>query len=123
MAKVGVGVFILDQAGRFILGKRKGSHGEGTWALPGGHLEFGETFEACAVREVLEETGLQVTDLRFLTATNNIMESEGKHYVTIFLGCKISGERTQPEVDLVTTHSRLATTYAPVTIAIGTRKM
>lgn len=39
---------------------RKGSHGDGEWALPGGHLEMGESFEQCAVREVEEETGIMV---------------------------------------------------------------
>ena len=44
---------------------RLGSHGAGTYALPGGHLEMGESWEACAAREVLEETGLEVSGLRF----------------------------------------------------------
>ena len=50
----------------------------GTWALPGGHLEFGESFESCAARKMLEETDLLVGNVRFLTATNDIMDAEGK---------------------------------------------
>lgn len=41
-----------------LLGKRAGSHGDGTWAPAGGHLEFGESIEACARREVRQATGL-----------------------------------------------------------------
>ncbi|KAH7917817.1 hypothetical protein BV22DRAFT_1100824 [Leucogyrophana mollusca] len=96
--RVGVGVFVLNERGQFVLGKRKGSHGAGTWALPGGHLELQESFESCAEREVREETGLEVTDLGFLTATNDIMVSENKHYVTVFVGCRVKGEKTVPEV-------------------------
>ena len=91
--RVGVGVFVLQSGQesrtnpRFLMGRRIGSVGAGTWALPGGHLEFGETPEECAAREVLEETGLHISvnSLRFLTATNSIMEEEGKHYVTLFM--------------------------------------
>ncbi|KAK0943234.1 hypothetical protein LTR48_006393 [Friedmanniomyces endolithicus] len=57
----------------------------GTYALPGGHLDFGESFEQCAAREVKEETGLNVQDVRFLTATNTVFGDTGKHYVTIFM--------------------------------------
>ncbi|EKG10293.1 hypothetical protein MPH_12573 [Macrophomina phaseolina MS6] len=96
--RVGVGVFILNDKGHFIVGQRKGSHGSGTWALPGGHLEFGETFETCAARETLEETGLETSDVRFLTATNNIMTDDNAHYVTIFMTAKISGEKVEPEL-------------------------
>ena len=32
----------------------------GTWVLPGGHIDVGETFEECAVREILEETGIEI---------------------------------------------------------------
>ncbi|KAH7314226.1 NUDIX hydrolase domain-like protein [Rhexocercosporidium sp. MPI-PUGE-AT-0058] len=89
--RVGVGVFILQTTSEsasnpfFLIGKRIGSHGSGTYALPGGHLEFGETPEQCATREVLEETGLKVSNIRFLTATNDVMEKDGKHYVTLFV--------------------------------------
>ena len=70
----------------------------GTWAFPGGHLEYGETFDACAKREVLEETGLLVVRTQFLAATNDFMPSEGKHYVTVFMGCVIEGQNKEPVV-------------------------
>ncbi|KAA8652045.1 hypothetical protein EYZ11_004169 [Aspergillus tanneri] len=96
--RIGVGVFVLNPQGRIIIGKRQGSHGAGTWGLPGGHLEFNETFEACAKREVFEETGLKIKDIKFLTATNDIMRAEGKHYVTVFVGGVVTEANAQPKV-------------------------
>lgn len=72
----------------------------GHWALPGGHLEFDESFEICAEREVLEETDVKVKDIKFLTATNDVMKSEGKHYVTIFMGCKVEDDNTKLTVSI-----------------------
>ncbi|MFY7854606.1 MAG: nucleotide triphosphate diphosphatase NUDT15 [Rubrivivax sp.] len=82
--RVGVGV-IVRREGRVLLGLRKGSHGAGTWALPGGHLEFGESVEACAARETEEETGLRLSHLRLGPFTNDVMQAEAKHYVTVFV--------------------------------------
>lgn len=67
------------------MGKRKGAHGEGTWSVPGGHLEFGETIEEGAQREVREETGLEIGDIKIEGVTNDIFEEEGKHYITIWI--------------------------------------
>lgn len=74
---------------------------EGAIQLPGGHLEVGESPEACAVREVAEETGLVVReeDVRFVTATNDIFAREGKHYVTLFVACRVEDD-AHPEVSL-----------------------
>ena len=47
--RVGVGVVIMRN-GKILLGERIGSHGANTWATPGGHLEVGESIEACAAR-------------------------------------------------------------------------
>ncbi|OJJ47335.1 hypothetical protein ASPZODRAFT_65423 [Penicilliopsis zonata CBS 506.65] len=96
--RVGVGVFLFNATGQFIIGQRKNSHGAGTLALPGGHLEYGESFEACAARETLEETGLVVDekDISFFTTTNDVMPG-GKHYVTVFVGGRVHGEPTVTE--------------------------
>jgi 8-oxo-dGTP diphosphatase len=95
--KVGVGAIIHDTAGNVVMGERAGSHGAGTLQLPGGHLEHGESFADTAAREVLEETGLEVGNVKFLTATNDIFE-EGGHYVTVFVTCTIVGVEKVPKV-------------------------
>ena len=82
--KVGVGVIIL-RGGKVLLGKRKGAHGPGSWAFPGGHLEYGETPEDCAKREAMEETGITLTNIRRGPYTNAVFEKEGKHYVTLYI--------------------------------------
>jgi len=68
-----------------LLGKRKNAHGSGTWAFPGGHLEFNESIKECARREVSEETGIRIKNLRYGPYSNDIFAGEGKHYVTLFV--------------------------------------
>ena len=84
--RVGVAALVRHE-GKILLGKRRGSHGAGTWAAPGGHLEFGEDLEGCVRREVLEETGIAVKDVRFGTITNDVFEHEDRHYLTVFMVC------------------------------------
>ncbi len=81
---------IITKDDRVLLIRRKGPHGAGTWAPPGGHVDFGETPEQCAAREAKEEVGVEVTEARFRAITNDIFEEEGKHYITIWMDCKIS---------------------------------
>lgn len=70
----------------------------GTLQLPGGHLENGETWTECAKREVLEETGIELTrPVDFLTATNDVFD-EIKHYVTIFMVAKLDDCHVEPQV-------------------------
>ena len=82
--RVGIGVFIF-KSGEFLMGRRGSAHGDGTWSLPGGHLEFGEEFEDTARREVREETGLSIGNVRFGAVTNDYFEAERRHYVTIWM--------------------------------------
>lgn len=78
--RVGVGVLVVRD-GMILLGKRCGLHMPGFYAAPGGHLEFDESFAECARREVLEETGLRASSVRFLTIGNYRFDS--KHYVDV----------------------------------------
>ncbi|KAF2805441.1 uncharacterized protein BDZ99DRAFT_395938 [Mytilinidion resinicola] len=94
--QIGVAVIILDSQGRVIMGQRQGSHGAGTWALPGGHFDYGESFDSCAKREVLEETGLEIGQVQLLATTNDYMPEAGRHYVTVFMGATIVGENKEP---------------------------
>ncbi len=80
--RVGVGIVVI-QNNKVLLGKRKGTHGSGEWSFAGGHLEFGETVEACAKRELAEETGLHALSLYVGPWTNDLIEGD-KHYVTFF---------------------------------------
>ena len=97
--KVGVAVLIINDF-KILLGKRKNAHGQGTWATPGGHLEFGETLEECVKRELFEETDLIAESIKKLWFTNDIHLQEDKHYITIFMIVdKFSGELKNLEPD------------------------
>lgn len=57
---VGVGTVVF-KGDDVLLIRRARDPGAGTWSLPGGKQELGETVAACAHREVLEETGVTIT--------------------------------------------------------------
>lgn len=80
--RVGVAVAVLHQ-GQILMGKRKGITGQGTWAFPGGHLELGETVEECAIRELLEETGLKALNTRRGTWVSG--QFGDHHYLSLFV--------------------------------------
>ena len=88
--RVGVAC-LVTRAGQVLLLRRQRSHGAGSWSPPGGHLDFGESIEACAMRETLEETGLRIADPDFLAITNDIFEADGKHYVTVWMRAEARG--------------------------------
>lgn len=80
---VGIGIMIFKDK-KILLGKRKGSHGAGEWSFPGGHLEFGESFEKCAKRETKEESGIQIKNIKFQFLAN-VKKYKKKHYAHIGL--------------------------------------
>ncbi|BAW18976.1 hypothetical protein [Ralstonia phage RP12] len=86
--KVGVAVLVVRN-NRVLLGRRIGSHGAGTWGLPGGKPEAGETTVACGARELTEETSMeagivretQVTTRDFFKETSTCWET---HFVEAY---------------------------------------
>jgi 8-oxo-dGTP diphosphatase len=118
--RVGVAAVLLNAKGELVLGKRAGSHGSGklittikladgaldvdisagSWQFPGGHLEHGESFFACAERETLEETGLKVKGMRLIGVTNDVFEEAGKHYITLFVACRMEDPAATPKVSM-----------------------
>lgn len=68
----------------------------GAWKAPGGHMEFGEDPEQTATREVEEEVGVKMSNLKFRTMTNDVFEDGSKYYITIWMEAKY--ESGEPQV-------------------------
>ena len=100
--KVGAAVFIFKD-GKVLMNERGGAHGHGTWSVPGGHLEFGESWEECVKRETLEEVGITIKNVKLLTVTNDVFHETNKHYVTIWMTADWDeGEPESQEPEIVT---------------------
>jgi len=105
---VGVGVMLLKD-GKILLGKRHENpvnassklKGAGTWTMPGGKLEFGETFEEGAKRETLEETGIKLNKVTVICVNQDMLETV--HFITIGLFSQdFEGEPRVMEPDTIT---------------------
>ena len=102
---VGVGG-VLIREGRVLLIRRGKEPLRGRWVIPGGTVELGETLEQALVREMAEETGLEVTAGELLTVFDRIQREEGEvryHYVIVdFLCSYVAGEaRAASDADAV----------------------
>lgn len=93
--RIGVGVLVVRD-GRVLLGLRRGAHGAGTWAPPGGHLEHGESVESCARREAMEETGIALDTITPGPYSVDAFPELEVQYVTLFV--LATSERGAPAV-------------------------
>jgi ADP-ribose pyrophosphatase YjhB (NUDIX family) len=82
---VAAGVLVEDGEGRVLFVRRAKEPARGRLAFPGGFVDFGETAEAAARREVGEETGLDVDGLAFLGSWPNVYEWKGLTYPVVDL--------------------------------------
>ena len=100
--QIGIGV-VVWRGDKVLLVKRKNPPRAGEWALPGGKQEWGETIMAAAVREVREETGLDITPLGIITALDAIAKGkEGKiqhHYTLIEVTAEAGEGEARPGSD------------------------
>lgn len=87
---VGVSV-VIKKGDDFLFMRRKGKHGDGQWSFPGGKLDFGESLEECAIREVKEEVGIDIRDPKFTHLTSDIFTKEGLHFITVLMECYYTG--------------------------------
>jgi mutator protein MutT len=125
---VGVGAIVVDQ-GRVLLVRRGSEPLKGHWTLPGGMLEIGETLAAGVVREVREETSLDVEPIELIEVLDRI-HREGErvryHYVIADYLCRVTGGelRAASDADAVrwveraewNSHSALV--FDPVTVRV-----
>ncbi len=98
---VGVGAVIVDK-GRVLLAQRGHEPAMGKWSIPGGLIELGESLSQALVREVREETGLEVEPLELVELLDRIHregESVRYHYVIADYLCRVVGGELRPGSD------------------------
>jgi len=99
---IGVGVLIRD-GDRYLLVRRAAEPDAGLWSIPGGLVELGEGVEEAAVREALEETGLEVEIKELLGVVDKIeRDEEGRirfHFVIIDYLAEARGGTLRPSSD------------------------
>ncbi|MEB3222145.1 MAG: NUDIX hydrolase [Candidatus Sericytochromatia bacterium] len=98
--RIRVGVVLQEGDALLLVEHRKGDRGY--WLLPGGGLDHGETFFACAAREVREETGLLVEPERVVYLSEAIAPAGGRHIVNVFVKARVlGGTLTLPDGDII----------------------
>jgi mutator protein MutT len=99
---VGVGAIIICN-GKILLVKRRGEPGKGRWSIPGGIVELGETVEEAVIREVKEETGLDVAEPELIDVVDNIVQDEEErvkwHFVILDFFVKVRGGKLRASDD------------------------
>lgn len=98
--RVGVGVLLVDTQNRVLLTLRKRAPEAGCWSILGGRVDFLERLEQCAVREAMEEAGVEVELIRLLCVTDHVLPDEEQHWVApAYLGRIINDEARNCEPD------------------------
>ena len=85
-------VVVIEKDGKVLLGRRRGGFGKGKWGLPQGYIEFDENFLTAAIREVKEETGLDVEVHSILNVVSNQLTPELHTLAIVLLAHVVAGE-------------------------------
>lgn len=89
ITRAGMGIMVLDKAGRVLMGLRNSDaalassdlHGEGTWTMPGGKFDFGDGLFEGAARELKEETDLDLIAAEIISVSNE--RADTAHFITL----------------------------------------
>lgn len=92
-------VVLIEKDGQVLLGRRSGNCGAKKWGLPQGFIEFDEDFLTGAIREVKEETGLDVEIRSLLSVVSNFL-SPRLHTLAIVLLARVVGGKLHAADDL-----------------------
>lgn len=95
---VGVAAIVLDNWRRILLGRRKGSY-RGLWCIPCGYVEYDEDVKEAAVRELKEETGLDIA-LKGVFAVHSNFHNPEAHTVGIWFRAAVTGGKLKAGGDL-----------------------
>jgi ADP-ribose pyrophosphatase YjhB (NUDIX family) len=91
---VGVGAVIICD-GKILLEKRKNEPGKDKWSIPGGLVELGESAEETTIREVKEETNLEVEEPMLIDVVDSVTRDENDdikyHFVIVDYFVKLKG--------------------------------
>lgn len=91
---------LVWKEGKIALIKREGNYGSGTWAPPGGHIEFGEFALEAAIREMMEEIGVKIKNIDILGFTEDLSAIYDTHYITIWTRADwASGELKETDLE------------------------
>lgn len=81
---IGIAAIIINDKQEVLLLHRLSEVGNNTWGFPGGKLDKYEELEECIIREVKEETDIDIFGVEFIDLTNDIMYNIDQHYVTLY---------------------------------------
>jgi mutator protein MutT len=89
---VGVGAAIFNEEGKLFITLRgkEAKNERGKWEIPGGSVEFGETFEHAIKREIKEEHGIEIEAIELLGICDHIIPDEHQHWVSPTYICRIT---------------------------------
>ncbi len=96
--KVIVGVLVKN-ANKYLLVKEKVEGGKETWLVPGGKVEFGESLQDAAKREIKEETGLEFEKVKYLTFTEAVFPDYNYHTVIFFYTARTDKKRLAKDIE------------------------
>ena len=96
-AKVSVNCIIVKNNKLLLVQQNRPKEVDGKWSIPGGKVDEGETFKEAVIREIKEETGLDVISLEYL----NIKQAKPHHTIKHIFKVETKGEVSFPEDELM----------------------
>lgn len=130
VTRAGMGIMVMDSDGRVLMGLRNSDaakassdlHGEGTWTFPGGKFDFGDGLLEGAVRELKEETDLDLIRAEIISVSNE--RADTAHFITLgFLATEWAGTVKTMEPDEIIKWDWFALDALPKNIYTPTKKL